>query len=110
MEEGRLRIMLSRWDMRWVEEGAKRGGKEASTPSSMGDATKGELRMGLELLRRPRAEERDDWEERNLGRGGRYCSLRLLMLSREVCEDDRSMLCAKYVWEGSRSIAFSRVS
>lgn len=70
----------------------KRVGKEASTPSSIGDSTRGELVMGFELLRSPRAEETDAWEERNLGRGGRYCSLRLWVLLKDVCDGDRSML------------------
>lgn len=88
----------------------KRVGKKASTPSSIGDSTKGELVMGVELLRNPRVEVMDTWEERNLGRGGRYCSLRLWTLLRNVCDVDRSMLFVKDVWEGVLSIAFSRVS
>ena len=97
VEDGLLRIMRSRWDIRWVEEGAKRVGKEASTPSSIGDSTRGVLSIGLEALRSPCAEGTDDWEVRNLGRGGRYCSLRLLMLLRDVCDGDRSILFARYV-------------
>lgn len=96
--------------MRCVEEGVKRVGKEASTPSSIGDSARGVFVMGVELLRNPRVEGMDDWEDRCLGRGGRYCSLRLRVLLRDVCDGDRSRLFARDICEGVLSIAFSRVS
>lgn len=109
-DEGLLRGRLSCWASRFEEE-VRRGGKEVSTSSSIGESTRGELSKGLELLRRKaRTEGVDAWEERNLGRGGRYCSLRLWVLLRDVCEEDRSMPFARDVWEGVLSIALSRVN
>ena len=41
VDEGLLRTSLSRLDIRCIGEGVKRGGKEVSTSSSMGDSAKG---------------------------------------------------------------------
>lgn len=85
VEDGLWRIMVSRCDIKCIGEGVKRAGKEASTPSSMGEA-KGEPIIGVELLRKPRAGGvREDCDVRVLGRGGREEASGLLpLLLREV--------------------------
>lgn len=51
VDDGLFLTSLSRFDIRCIGDGVKRGGKDASTSSSMGDSAKGWVVKGVELLR-----------------------------------------------------------
>ena len=61
VDDGLLRIMLSRLDIKFIGigEGLVREGNDTSTSSAIGDSTSGVFVIGVELLRYPRFAVRD---------------------------------------------------
>lgn len=100
VEEGLFLNRVSLWDIRCMGDGVKRAGKEASSSSWIGEAS-GELSIGVELLRKPRAGGiEEDCDVRFLGKTWAEASGLLPLLLSEVCEGVRPMVfCERFIFE-----------